>query len=104
MRTLLYAHGACDCLLEEEPNAHDAKDLDAGPGHVHHESLHGDGFRGRGGEFPGLLLAQFVEIDGGPGLGRRGGRRAGELAGEGGERSAQEEAAAAPVPHTLSLV
>jgi hypothetical protein len=33
-------HGACDCLLEQEPHAHDTKDLDAGSGHVHHKGLH----------------------------------------------------------------
>lgn len=35
--TLLDAHHAAECLLEEEPHAHDAEDLDAAAGHVHHE-------------------------------------------------------------------
>lgn len=80
--TLLYAHRARDGLLEEEPHAHDAKDLDAGSGHVHHERLHRDGLGGRGREFPCFLLAEFVEVDvrGGSRFRDRGRRR-----GSGGE-------------------
>lgn len=44
---------------------HDAEDLQGVAGHVHHDGVHGDGFRGSDGEFPGLFEEEVIGFDGG---------------------------------------
>merc|ERR1712093_93856 len=61
--SLADAHHAVDGLFEEEPDAHDAKDLDASARHVHHEGLHGHSLGRSECKLPRFGLAKFIEVD-----------------------------------------
>lgn len=50
---------------EQHGGHHDAEDLQGVAGHVHHDGVHGDGFRGSDGEFPGLFEEEIIGFDGG---------------------------------------
>lgn len=53
--------GEClERVHEQHGGHHDAEDLQGVAGHVHHDGVHGDGFSGSDGEFPGLFEKEVI--------------------------------------------
>lgn len=60
--------GEClERVHEQHRRHHDAEDLQGVAGHVHHNCVHGDGFRRGDGNFPGLFEEEVIGFDGGRG-------------------------------------
>lgn len=57
--------GEClEWVHEQHGGHHDAEDLQGVAGHVHHDGVHGDGFRRSDGEFPSFFEEEVISFDG----------------------------------------